>query len=569
MLRGAFFTVLLSAVLAGGVFAQSPSAPAGNQRPGLPARDNQGPTTGTAKIRGKVVSVDTGAPLRRAQVTLAAGRLGIRRVAMTDAEGRYEFLELPEGRYNVTAAKGGYVSLQYGQRRAFEPGLAVNVTDAQDVSQIDIPLPRGSVIAGRVTDEFGDPLAGVLVQAQRYQYGPSGQRRLAYAGGTGLVQSDDRGEFRVYGLMPGDYVLSGSVRTPTFQSGGNPATGGEGFAPTFYPATTNPAEAEAVSVGIAQEVSIHLTLVPARLGRITGTVRNSDGRPVSGVNIGIRSGTNGAIFFGGGGASGADGSFTLANIPPGDHTITAMVQPGSPDTPPEYGSASVTISRDDVSNLTITTGPAAKISGVVEFSGSSPRTGTLGGLRVVAEAVDPDGPNVPFFFEDRGTVKSDGTFELRGTGKIFFRVVNLGPWMLKSVILDGEDVTDTPYDLQTGSSIEGLRVVLTDKLTDVSGSVTNVRREQLKDYVVVVQPAREMPATTLQRFLRTARPDQQGRFNLRALPPGDYIATAIEALEQGREWDPEYRPKLRDAGQRFSVQEGGSIALELSIAPGL
>ena len=109
------------------------------------------------------------APLRRAQILITAGQLGVRRFTTTDADGRYEIIELAEGRYNVTASKGGYVTLQYGQRRAFEPGRPVAVAEGQEVSRVDIALPRGSVITGRLTDEFGEPIAGAQVEVQRYQ----------------------------------------------------------------------------------------------------------------------------------------------------------------------------------------------------------------------------------------------------------------------------------------------------------------------------------------------------------------------------------------------------------------
>jgi hypothetical protein len=160
-------------------------------------------------------------------------------------------------------------------------------------------------------------------------------------------------------------------------------------------------------------------------------------------------------------------------------------------------------------------------------------------------------------------------FNYTAWGPLFFRPINVGSWTLKRVSLDGEDLTDTPYELRPSENIEGLRVVLTDRVTDVSGSVSDARGQQLKEFVVVVQPAREMEATTLQRFLQTARPDQDGGFRVRGIPPGDYVATAIEVLEQGREWDPEYRPQLREAGRRFSIREGESIDLDLKLATGL
>ena len=75
--------------------------------------------------------------------------------------------------------------------------------EGQTLTNVDVALPRGSVIAGRITDEFGEPIAMAQVQAQRYQYRPGGQRRLTFAGGP-FVMTDDLGQFRVYGLMPGE-----------------------------------------------------------------------------------------------------------------------------------------------------------------------------------------------------------------------------------------------------------------------------------------------------------------------------------------------------------------------------
>jgi hypothetical protein len=270
-----------------------------------------------------------------------------------------------------------------------------------------------------------------------------------------------------------------------------------------------------------------------------------------------------------GGISDPDGSFSLSNVPPGEHSIDIAAQTRTPEAPPETASVALTVWNQDITNLRITTAPPATVSGTVVFEGSSPRTGVMGGLRVVARPTDPENPGAMTRFEELGRVEESGAFLLRGVGDVFFRPVDLGPWVLKHITLDGEDITDTPYQLRASQNIDGLRVVLTDRVTDVSGSVTGERSAPIKDFVVVIQPVRDLEGTTLQRFLHTARPDQDGRFRIRGMPPGDYVATAIEALEQGREWDPEYRPQLREAGRRFSLKEGATIDLNLTLASGL
>jgi hypothetical protein len=169
-------------------------------RPHLPPRDNAAaPQTGTARIGGRVTAADSGAPLRRAQVSIASPEAALRRLTTTDADGRYEFAELPAGRYTITASKGGYVALQSGRQRPFEPGNPITVADRETLANVNIALPRGSVITGRITDEFGEPMAMAQVSAQRYQYGPGGQRQLMISGGGPMTMTDDSASFACTG----------------------------------------------------------------------------------------------------------------------------------------------------------------------------------------------------------------------------------------------------------------------------------------------------------------------------------------------------------------------------------
>ena len=100
--------------------AQVPSIAPGAAQPGppgprmqIPPRDGAAAEapTGTARIRGHVVAADNGIPLRRAQVRVSVAELRINRSVNTDAEGRYEFSELPAGRYTIFVSRCGYVSL--------------------------------------------------------------------------------------------------------------------------------------------------------------------------------------------------------------------------------------------------------------------------------------------------------------------------------------------------------------------------------------------------------------------------------------------------------------------------
>src|SRR5689334_22919708 len=108
----------------------------------LPGMGPRQPKTGTARLRGRVLSAESGGPVRRAQVRISSQDIGSKS-ALTDAEGRYEFRDLPAGRFNMSATKAGYVTIQYGQTRPFESGKALDLTEGQAMDKADFSLPRG------------------------------------------------------------------------------------------------------------------------------------------------------------------------------------------------------------------------------------------------------------------------------------------------------------------------------------------------------------------------------------------------------------------------------------------
>ena len=207
------------------------------------------------QIRGIVVAAETGAPLGGARVVTWSGESQPRET-VTDPDGRYEVAELPQGKYFVSASHSGYLTTAFGQRqvRLIEGGAAVTMEAGQAVEHIDFALPRAGTIAVRVTDHLGEPLAGALVQVQRFQYSANGTRQLANVatGIRGPATTDDRGDVRVVGLTPGEYVIRASVRSIR-RANAEASNVTEGFAPTFYPGTTDPGEAQLVTLRMSEE----------------------------------------------------------------------------------------------------------------------------------------------------------------------------------------------------------------------------------------------------------------------------------------------------------------------------
>ena len=140
-------------------------------------------------------------------------------------------------------------------------------------------------------------------------------------------------------------------------------------------------------------------------------------------------------------------------------------------------------------------------------------------------------------------------------------------WFLKSVTLNGENITDVPLDVSTVTDDSTLQIVMTDKQTTLSGTVRDTRGQPVIDYTVVIFPDQLREGAMPGRYTRVVRPDQQGRFETRGLPPGNYLAAAVDSLEQGGHWDPAFRKQVEPAAKRFRLTEGQATTVDLTLTP--
>jgi hypothetical protein len=557
-----------------------PGGPGGRGRlGGIPPRDNAEMPKGTAKISGRVIAADTGTAIRRAQININSRDANFNRVVATDSDGRYELTALPAGRYRLFVNKAGFVALEYGQARPFEAGKPLDMAAGQVLEKVDFSLPRGSAITGRVTDEYGDPITDVQVEALRYQF-VNGERQLVNAGRAS--QTDDLGAYRIFGLMPGDYVVRASMR-PNMPPGPRAAdTEPTGYPGTYYPGVTDVTQAQTVTAALGQEVSsIGFPLVPARLSRISGTVMASSGQPLVGAAVIIRArGSNalGAlrmnIIGNAGGQVRNDGSFQLTNVPPGDYTIDVQQRPQNIRnlqdlnlSQLEFASMPVSVSGD-IDNLTIVTTPGVTVTGRVAYQGQAPPKQNV---QVTAAPLAGGPASIGALISAKalggGRVNQDGAFELRGiAGPQMIRVQAMPTgWALKSITLEGVDITDTGYDFRPGNNVTGIVITLTDRLTEFTGNVRDARGQPVADYVLVVFPEDAKLWGAQSRFVQTSRPNQNGTFNIKGLPPGRYLSAVVPALENGSQNDPAVLEQLRPRARGFSLTEGQMLNLNLEI----
>lgn len=595
--------ILLASVFAASIAAQQASTPqeppsqgqqgrgqgrgptaSGGRRGAQPQRDVTTPA-GTAAVAGKVVAADTGRALRHARVVVSGG--GRPHAASTDEQGRYRVTGLLAGSYTINAAKSGFVDAAYGQRRPSGVGTPVDLTDGQQAVNIDIRLARGGVVTGRVLDEEGEPLARAVVTVMRQQY-VRGQRQLVPAGAD---QSDDRGQYRVFGLPPGDYVVSataGGSEQAVRQMFADPAAAqtaeSSGYAPTYYPGVITTGDATKLKLAPAQEISgidFQIQVVPFATvkGVVVGgsasvtLIPDEGGGPgalggAMAALAGRGSGRGGPGAFGGGlrAATRPDGTFSISNVTPGKYTIVARADNG-PSGSPRTAVQPLVVAGEEV-DVALTPMPGVQLGGTLtlEAAGAPPTNG-FSGFRVTPLPLGASSAGGPGGRGGRpGDVGQAGQFTVNDVMPGVYMIRGSAPrgWTMKSVYLDGRDVTDQPIEVKS-ENVNGLNVIFTDKVSSLSGTVRDGRGNAVGDVAVIVFPADEHLWFPQSRQIVTSRTDASGAYKISTVPPGDYLAIAVDDVEQGEWFDPAFLEQIRGRATRVKIDEGDQRTQDLKV----
>jgi len=431
-------------------------------------------------VRGRVVSAD-GQPVRRISVTLNqsggpnrdipmsgnmnAAQRAVSRTMITDDQGRFEFKDLPAGYYrlmaNPSSFQAQYLRGGYGQRRPEDLGIPFELTDGQLFPNATIALPRAGVISGRITDEEGEPLARIGTYLLFFPPGSSAPSR---AGGQ-QVQTNDLGQFRLYGLQQGEYIV---VAQSNGREGPVADTDPSGFLTTYYPGVPSEAEAQHVRVRPGGETSgVDFRLIRGRLYKVSGTVMDSQGRTLTRVNGNLARSMAGSLSlnFVEGFSTDADGRFTLPAVAPGDYKLVVRPRiqpqdvpgmPRPPSAPPdmlEYAVVDVRIDAD-VSDLLVTTRPGATVTGRVVYADPPPpptpgNSDRPAQIRIMATV--PPGGGAVSIGNPSAVVGADLSFALKGVaGPVVLRANGLPPnFIVRQILAGTEDITDKPHEFRT------------------------------------------------------------------------------------------------------------------------
>lgn len=567
-----------------------------------PAAQTPAPSA-TGVLAGQLVAAGTDAPVRKASVRLTRIAPGVTRTTTSDEHGRFAFTDLPAGDYRLTATRPGFLDSVYGARQpgTTSAGTPIQLGEGQRIDTLTMAMPRGGAISGIVTDEYGDPAFNVPVRALLYGY-RNGERVVTTSGNA---VTDDRGAYRLAGLLPGEYLVSAlprdSVSALAAQANAAQqavqqrmaqaiATGDErmmatakadaarmgppppppsptGYVPVYYPGVAQASTARVVRIGLSEEAwNIDFSLEIMETASLLGTVTNIEGPlpldtrvqlidptlPVAGVGVWFRN-TNSA------------GAFDFHGVAPGSYVLRAHAT-----LPPQEGGATltaattVTVAPGDRTEAALLLRPGVTITGRIAL-GPLPdtvdRSTLLVSLSPITTSADWE------MAAPRGVVNADGTFAIPHVVPGRYRPSLAGlpdGWTIDSATFDRVDAADLHLHVDYDRTYTG-EITLTNRTASVRGALTDADGTPASTHTVVIFPNDRAMWVPQSRRIVVTRPDRDGRYTIGPLPPGEYHLAAVLDPEPGREFDAVWLSDLLSQSLRVTLARGEQRSLDLRV----
>jgi len=569
------FAIVLALLWAPPIPAQTVSA----QRTSRPAADpSNAPPPPTVRpedkcsVEGTAVNALTGEPLNKVHLMLRSiGQPnGVPYGTTSDGSGHFLLDDVDPGRYSLSASRNGYVNQAYSSDGNFNRPTMLTLGNGQKLKEIVFKLAPQGVIAGRVVDQDGEALARVQVSAMTFRY-LNGKRQAMNGGAT---STNDLGEFRIFGLRPGKYVLSATYQSNGMVMQAERAVGSaqavqaadEGYATTYYPnsPTTEGASRIEIYPG-AQIQGLEMKLVQSRTYRIKGQVSGLGAQSKRNPPfLQLMRREEGSGFFGGGRAvtqvTDPKGTFEIRNVPPGPYVIVGFYndQEGLSLT----ARATVDVGNANVEGVVVTFQPPFHVTGhvVVEANGDL-------GSAVVNVFLEPKSGG-PRMGGGSAAVNDDLTFKVVNVAQDVFGVNVFGippGFYVKTIRMGEQDVTASGVDFTQGPPAGELTIVVNPNGEQIDGNVQNAKGENAAATMVTLIP--EESAREIAGAYKTASTDQTGRFTIKGIRPGEYKIYAWEEIENGAYQDPEFMKPHESAGKTVSVKESGHETVQLTAIP--
>ena len=528
----------------------------------LPAQE---PTAAT--LQGTVLNKLSGAPVNHAHVMYIKSAAGPNETLTpistdTDSEGHF-LIQLEPGSYRLWVERPGFARQPYGSHTPEGAGTVLTLAPRQQVKDLAIKLVPLGAISGRTLDNEGESIQGVGIQVLRFSYA-SGKRQLIPVAGA---SSNDRGEYRVYGLPAGRYYLLATLHGAPMSH--PPDTGGlvpemlDPFASLYYPGVLDPAAATQVPLpegGEASDTDFNLQRIRAVTvrGRIHSPVDDFAGSHIQVVLAHNEGNTASSVGRLTATIDPATGRFEFRSVAPGEYLLLGTQQSNKNML---AGREAVEVSAAPVQdNFRLNLSPGYVIAGRVEMEGGPSADLSHVMVRLTPSEGLSSGPN------SFSKIGADGSIHLPG--------VTPGLWQLtldqlpeniwiKSASYGEQDVLLADLNASIGPAGQ-LHIVLANTGAQISGTV--IADDQPRPATVVLVPA----ADDLRRspsLYRTASAQNQGTFIFKGVRPGSYKLFAFEEVEPLAWLDPDFLKPVESLAEAVTVSEGEKTTRQLTPVP--
>jgi hypothetical protein len=537
-----------------------PTAGQAGQRPSAVALETD--PKRLCRLEGRTVNAATGEPIQRASVMLSgAGPNATGRSARSDGDGRFLIENVQPGAYRLTAERVGFLRQGYGARTPGGTPAPLNLSPGQSLKDLEIKLTPQGVILGTVFDDEGDPFPRTAVIAYRLG-GLTGSQQSRRQVSVSAI-TNDIGEYRLAGLAPSRYLVvaiaQGRIRRPPGGFEGRPSgTSEEDLLPTYYPSALDPAGAAPVDIIAGQDVGgIAIMLRKGALYRVQGRIVGGVPQDLVNVRVSLMSRSGEPAFFAGGGAAvGPDGNFQITRVQPGSYYLTAerTGRQGSG----RIGRISVDVTGADATGLVLPLVEPMSVSGAIRIEGD--QKAALPRLTVRLLPIDGSGSS-----SQNARVAESGTFKLDSVPAdnyyLDFGGLPEGAYV-KSVRMGNQELLDKGIDLTSARAGVSLEVVLSPRAGSVGGTVTGEGKPAAGSFVVMLADPVRPGQPSLNK---SATADQDGRFALGGVAPGDYKLYALEEAQPELVRDPGLTKPLESKAVKVRVEESGAEQVELKI----
>jgi carboxypeptidase family protein len=526
----------------GSVKAQTPKAQA------IPTKDE-------CTIAGMVVKLAGSEPLRKATLQLQNQDDRTRSISTsTDGGGRFELKGIAPGRYRLTARKLGFVGQSYGQRKPDDPGAILTLRPGQNMTDLLFRLIPSAVIAGRVINEEGEPLPWVQVSAVRQTYS-QGRRNL---NPEAKVPTNDLGEYRLFGLVPGRYFVRAEFKPEEHMVGRSEVEGpGEeeqtGYVPMYHPSSSDPTRANAITIKAGDEIpGVEILLRPVPTFTVRGRIYNMvSHRAGMGYSLNLAPRNVGDWFslpernvY----VEAKDDSFAIPEVLSGAYTLSAF---WSDENKKYQARQPIDVANADVEGATLTIAPGTPVSGRVVWEGQPSLDANY--LMVFLRSAD----SKSVFLGGRTRATMPGwNFMVPDVYDGSYRVTTAGQskdCFLKGVRYGSAGGLEEGFNVVRGTN-SSLEITVSCRGARVQGSVVDADSLPAVGVWVALIPNEKHRNEF--RLYKASTTDQYGHFDLRGIAPGDYQLFSWEEVESEAWEDPEFLKPFEQTGEKISLEEG-------------